>query len=145
MNQNRIYIFLFTYFIYQCKENTYQNIPYLINDFSSLQNSILNKDLAQTFDDMQNDIRYLFPQFHCCNWQRQKYSNICDALCDFGSVTIWRLHGRLSACECMLTLCSTFISILSICMSQHGIRTGLSNVKRLNAIQTGKHQQSNDA
>ena len=32
----------------------------------------------------------------------------CDALCDFGSVTIWRLHGRSSACKCMLTLCSTF-------------------------------------
>ena len=40
-----------------------------------------------------------------------------DALRDFGSVTIWRLHGRSSACESMLTLCSTFISFLSVCMS----------------------------
>ena len=42
---------------------------------------------------------------------------IWDALRDFGSVTIWYLHGRSSACEWMLTLCSTFISFLSVCMS----------------------------
>ena len=142
MNRNRIYI-LFTLFTNGRKilTKTYQ---YFINDFSSLQNSILCKDLAQSFDDMQNDKEYLFPLFHCCNWHRQKYSNICDTLRDFRSVTIWRLHGRSSASECMLTLCSTFISILSICMSQHGTQTSLSNVKRLNAFQMGKHQQSND-
>ena len=60
----------------------------------------------------------------------------CNALRDLGSVTIWRLHGRSNACECMLTLFSTFMSFLSVCMMQHGIRTGLSNVKRQNAIQT---------
>ena len=26
--------------------------------------------------------------------------SICDALRDFGSVTIWRLHGRSNACKC---------------------------------------------
>ena len=42
---------------------------------------------------------------------------ICDALRDLGSVTIWRLHGRSNACECMLTLFPTFMSFLSVCMS----------------------------
>ena len=60
------------------------------------------------------------------------------------SATIWLLHGHSNACKRMLTIFSTFMSILSVCMSQHGNRTGLSNVKLLNAIQTGKHQQSND-
>ena len=41
----------------------------------------------------------------------------CNALRDLGSVTIWRLHGRSNACECMLTLFSTFISFLSVWMS----------------------------
>ena len=41
----------------------------------------------------------------------------CDALRDLGSVNIWRLHGRSNECECMLTLFSTFISFLSVCMS----------------------------
>ena len=45
------------------------------------------------------------------------YLDICDALRDFGSVTIWRLHGRSSACECTVTLFSTFIMFLSVCMS----------------------------
>ena len=36
---------------------------------------------------------------------------ICDALRDFGSVTIWPLHGRSNACECMLTLFSTVVFI----------------------------------
>ena len=40
----------------------------------------------------------------------------------------------LNACECMLTLFYTFMSFLSVCMI---FQTGLSNVKRLNAIQTG--------
>ena len=39
---------------------------------------------------------------------------------------------------------STVKSSLSVCMSQHGIRTGPSNFKCLNATQTGKRQQSND-
>ena len=68
----------------------------------------------------------------------------CDALRDLVSVIIWRFHGRSNVCECILTLFSTFMSFSSVCMSQNGIRTGLLNVKRLNAIQTGKHQQSND-
>ena len=36
---------------------------------------------------------------------------ICDALRDLGSVTIWRLHGRSNACECMLTLHVVFIRV----------------------------------
>ena len=75
-----------------------------------------------------------------CN--HQKYLQIifiCDALCDLVSVTIWHSHGHSNTCECMQMLFSTFMSFLSICVSSHGIRTGLSNVKRLNAIQTGKH------
>ena len=43
--------------------------------------------------------------------------DICDSLHDLGSVTIWRLHGRSNACECMLTLFPTFMSFLSVCMS----------------------------
>ena len=69
---------------------------------------------------------------------------IRDALRDLVSATIWLLHGHSNACKRMLTIFSTFMSFLSVCMSQHGNRTGLSNVKLLNAIQTGKHQQSND-
>ena len=86
-------------------------------------------------------LKYFLRQICSSNTLKLDEMKICDALRDFGSFTIWRLHGRLVACECMLMLCSTFISFLSVCMSQHGIRTGLSNVKRLNAIQTGKHQQ----
>ena len=63
----------------------------------------------------------------------------CGTLRDMVSVTIWRLHGRSNVCECMLPFFSTFMSFLSICMSYHGIRMGLSIVKRLYAIQTGKH------
>ena len=63
----------------------------------------------------------------------------CGTLRDMVSVTIWRLHGRSNACECMLPFFSTFMSFLSVCMSSHGIRMGLSIVKRLHAIQTGKH------
>ena len=44
---------------------------------------------------------------------------ICDALRDLVSVTIWRLHGSSSVCERMLTLFSTFMSFLSVCMSLH--------------------------
>ena len=40
----------------------------------------------------------------------------------------------LNACECMLTLFYTFMLFLSVCMT---FQTGLCNVKRLNAIQTG--------
>ena len=57
-------------------------------------------------------------------------SHICDALSDLVSVTIWRLHGSSSVCECMLTFFSTFMSFLSICMSLHIIQICLSNVKR---------------
>ena len=42
---------------------------------------------------------------------------ICDALRDLVSVTIWRLHDRSNAYQCMLTLSSTFTSFLSVCMS----------------------------
>ena len=63
----------------------------------------------------------------------------CGTLRDMVSVTVWRLHGRSNACECMLPFFSTFMSFLSVCMSYHGIRMGLSIVKRLHAIQTGKH------
>ena len=59
-------------------------------------------------------------------------------------VTIWRLHGRSNACECMLMFFSTFMSFLSVCMTLHGIRTAQSHLKRLNTIQKGKHLQSND-
>ena len=40
----------------------------------------------------------------------------CDALRDLESVTIWHLHGRSNAWECMLTLFSTFMSFSSICI-----------------------------
>ena len=94
-----------------------------------------------------------FSLYFCCkkddqegtcklNLQKFKWFSencICDALRDLGSVTIWRLHDRSNVCECMLTLFSTFMSFLPVCMSQHGIQTVLSNDKRLNAIQAGKH------
>ena len=51
------------------------------------------------------------------NVKEKEEKIICDALRDFGSVTIWRLHGRSSACKCMLTLCSMFILFLSVRMS----------------------------
>ena len=68
------------------------------------------------------------------------YDKFIDTtLHDSESITTWHFHGCSNACKCMPTLFSTTLSFLSVCMSQHGIRTGLSNVKRLNAIQTGKH------
>ena len=54
-------------------------------------------------------------------------SHICDALSDLVSVTIWRLHGSWSVCECLLAFFSTFMSFLSICMSLHIIKICLSN------------------
>ena len=60
-----------------------------------------------------------------------------DALRDLVSVTIWRLYGHSNVCECMLTLFSTFMPFLSVCMS-YGILTGLLNanfrmpIKRVN-------------
>ena len=75
---------------------------------------------------------------HCVPNERL-WKDKCDVLHDLVSVTIWRLHGSASVCECMLTLFSTFMSFLSICMSFHIIQMGLSNVKRQNAIQMSKH------
>ena len=43
--------------------------------------------------------------------------SICDALRDFVSVNIWHLYDRSNACECMLTLFSTSLPLLSVCMS----------------------------
>ena len=57
--------------------------------------------------------------------------SIRDELRDLVSVTIWRLHGSSSVCRCMLTLFSTFMSFLSICMSFHIIQMGLSNFSNL--------------
>ena len=48
---------------------------------------------------------------------KQANNEICDALRDLGSVTTWRLHGRSNARKCMLTLFSTFMSFLSVCIS----------------------------
>ena len=45
----------------------------------------------------------------------KKFFNICDALRDLVSVTIWRLYDRSNAYECMLTLFSTFLSFLPVC------------------------------
>ena len=42
---------------------------------------------------------------------------IYNVLRDLVSVNIWRLYDRSNACECMLTLFSTFVSFLSACMS----------------------------
>ena len=48
---------------------------------------------------------------------KEEIVNICDALHDLGSVTIWCLHGCWNVCKYMLMLFSTFMSFLSICMS----------------------------
>ena len=61
----------------------------------------------------------------------------CDALRSLTSVFIWRLHDRSNACKCMLARFSTFLSILSVCLSQYGILAGLSNVKLQNSTHTG--------
>ena len=60
------------------------------------------------------------------------------------SVTIWRLYDRLNACKCTLTLFSTFLSFVSVCMSWHGVLTGLSNLKRYNGNQTGWERKDVD-
>ena len=41
----------------------------------------------------------------------------CGTLRDMVSVTVWRLHGRSNACECMLPFFSSFMSFLSVCMA----------------------------
>ena len=66
---------------------------------------------------------------------------ICEVSHDLVSVTIWCLYDRSNACQCMLTLFSMFISFLSVCISQHGVLTGLSNFKRQNANQTGQERK----
>ena len=45
-------------------------------------------------------------------FDRKPHQNICDALRDLRSVTVWRLHGCSNACEFMLTLFSTFMPFL---------------------------------
>ena len=42
---------------------------------------------------------------------------IRDALRDLVSGTIWFLHGHSNACKRMLTIFSTFMSFLAVCMS----------------------------
>ena len=67
----------------------------------------------------------------------------CDALCNLGSFTIWHLHGRSNACECMLTLFIPSCRFYLFAWVNNCIRTDLWNGKRLNAIQMGEHYQSN--
>ena len=109
-----------------------------INSRTSRASASLSESFSLYFCRKKDD------QEGTCKLNLQKFkwfseNCICDALRDLGSVTIWRLHDRSNVCECMLTLFSTFMSFLSVCMSQHGIQTVLSNDKRLNAIQAGKH------
>ena len=49
--------------------------------------------------------------YFLCFW------NKCDTLRDLVSVTIWRLHGLSNEFEWMLTLFSTLISFLFVCIS----------------------------
>ena len=73
--------------------------------------------------------------------------NICDMYHDLLSLTIWRLYDCSNACKCMLMLFSTSLLFLSICMSQYGVLTCLSNLNCQNAnqrVSIPNTQQSND-
>ena len=65
-------------------------------------------------------------------------SNICDALHDLVSVPVLAFRWSFERTQ-MHANAFSYLHAVSVCMSWHGIQTGLLNVKRLNTIQTGKH------
>ena len=108
--------------------------------------------------DLNNHVVYTFYLYSVWSvfwlyFERPKESSVTfsDSKKCKTDLKVWRLNVMrwlfgicmvcLSACECMLTLFYTFMSFLSVCMT---FQTGLSKVKRLNAIQTGNISKSND-
>ena len=58
-----------------------------------------------------------------------KMHHICDTLRDLVSVITLRLYDRLNAHECMLTLFSTSLLFLFVCLSYYGVQASLSDPK----------------